>query len=254
MRYYLHLAYNGTAYRGWQRQPNVISVQEVVEKAISKVLKQTIICIGCGRTDAGVHASQYILHIDIKKEIHPEFLPQINHTLPSDIVVYDYQFINGNPHAQFDAYERSYDYFFHIRKTPFINSFSGYYPVESLDIEKMKKAVSMISKNNDFEFFCKTPNKYDHTLCAIKSCTISQNEFNFHFQITANRFLRGMIRILMDRIILVGKGELSLNLFQDYLLRKEKPKFINYAPAEGLFLSRIKYSFLDFEPKEKFIF
>ncbi len=256
MRYYLHLAYQGKNYRGWQRQPNVISVQEIVEDSIGKILKNKTVCIGCGRTDAGVHASQYILHFDVKEVLKNNFIEQLNLVLPSDIVAYEIKLIQGNPHAQFDATLRTYDYFFHIKKTLFINEFSSFYYVDEFDINKINKAIELIKRNKDFYHFCKTPDKHNNTFCEIESCHLSHNEnkTHFHFQIKANRFLRGMIRIIMDRLIRVGQGNLSLEKFHAFLKREEKPQFINYAHPQGLFLSRIEYPFINFEPKSDFSF
>ncbi len=252
MRYYLHLAYKGTNYSGWQRQKNALTIQQIVEEKIGEILKEKTIVIGCGRTDAGVHASQYILHFDTKKEISHNFIFDLNHKLPTDIRVHDIQLIRGNSHAQFDATERQYDYFFHAGTTPILKPFSAFFYAEKIDLEKMEQATKLLEKYSDFEYFCKTPHKHNHTLCNIKSCTIhfSEKENQFHFQIIANRFLRGMIRILVSRIKNIGTGRLTLEEFEAFLQLKQKPKFMNFAPPEGLFLSRIKYDFIDFEPKE----
>ncbi len=251
MRYYLHIAYDGRAYHGWQRQSHVISIQEVLENRISEILGEKTICIGCGRTDAGVHASQYILHFDTKKDFPSDFIQHLKSRLPEDIHPFEYSAIEKGPHAQFNATRRSYEYYFHIGTTPSDEPYSGFFFSDALDLESMEEAVESIRHNLDFRHFCKRPDSYQHTRCIIYEIGLKiLDKDRFRFDITADRFLRGMIRILIHRLIEVGRGRLDIEKFKSYLNPEVKPEFIKYAPAQGLFLSEITYPKLRFAKKK----
>lgn len=250
-RYFFHIAYKGTNFRGWQRQKNVITIQEVFEKSLKLVLKEDIACLGCGRTDAGVHAAQYFFHINVKNEIKSDLLFILNKMLPKDIAVFDIIKINDEQHAQFSATERTYDYFIHTIKNPFLAEFSAFYAVKDLDLDKMKKAASLLLNYSDFRALCKTPDKHHNTICDIKSVKLFTDKKGemFRFQITADKFLKSMIRILVYRLLEIGGGKLSIEEFEYYLKNKIELKFVNLAYPQGLYLSKVSYPFLNIIPR-----
>ena len=250
-RYFFHIAYKGNNYRGWQRQKNVITIQEIFEKSLKLVLKEDIPCLGCGRTDAGVHAAQYFFHINVKNEIKSDLVFILNKMLPKDIAVFDIIKMSDDKHAQFSATERTYDYFIHTSKDPFLESLSSFYLLKNLDIDKMKKAASLILNYSDFRALCKTPDKHNNTICDIKSVKlfVDKRGEKFRFQITANKFLKSMIRILVYRLLEIGEDKLSIEEFEYNLKNKKELKFINLAYPQGLYLSKIAYPFLDIKPR-----
>jgi len=248
MRYFLHLAYQGKNYSGWQRQSTAISIQQVIEDSISKVLKKKIYIHGCGRTDSGVHATQYFAHIDIQQSIEFDFVKRINLVLPDDISIYELIPVEQNFHAQYDAIARSYTYYFHTKKTPSKSETSAYYNVNELDITKMNKAVEIIQKTKDFRSLCKNPDLYKHTNCRIENIKLSViNENNsYKLEIKADRFLRGMIRYIMARLIDVGTHKLSLEEFDSTLSTQSEFnfKYQKQGYPQGLYLSKVEYPYL----------
>lgn len=255
VRYFFHIAYKGTNYRGWQRQSKVVTIQEVFEEKFEQVFKYRIPCLGCGRTDAGVHASQYFFHIDVKKEIDFDIKFRLNKMLPSDITVFDVIKMEEDFHAQFDAIERTYDYFIHTSKDPFLASQSALYLIDNADLNKMKQAASLLLKYSDFRALCKTPDKHDNTICKVKSVQlfVTKQKDRIRFQITSNKFLKGMIRIIVYRLLEIGTGKLSIEEFEYYLKNKEASKFKNLAYPQGLYLSKVSYPFLDIKPKNELV-
>lgn len=210
--------------------------------------------MGCGRTDSQVHASQFFFHADIDKEWDFDLLFRLNKNLPSDIAIFEIIPVNENNHARFDANARSYDYFIHTYKDPFLNSVSTLYLEKDLDIDKMKQAVALLVKYNDYRAFCKTPNDYEHTICNVTSAQlmIDPTGERYRFQISANRFLGKMIRIIVGKLLDIGRKELSVDEFESYLITKITPKTIEPAYPQGLFLSKVTYPYLDLPPRTKF--
>ncbi len=254
-RYFFHCAYLGINYRGWQTQPDVVSVQETIEQTFSMLFKKKITIMGCGRTDAKVHASQYFFHVDLKESIDFDFLFVINKMLPKDISIYDIIEVEMNNHARFDAVTRTYDYFLHVEKNPFWENSSALYQENFVAFDEMQKAVLILKKYENFEAFCKSPLKHNSTYCKIFDAKIEQDKTDgkIHFQITANRFLRGMIRLIMGKLIDVGKGEFSVEEFENCLKTNEPPKLIMPAHPQGLYLTEIKYPFLDIQARKEFL-
>ncbi len=250
-RFFLHLSYDGTRYRGWQRQTGVLSVQEIIESAISKIFKEEITVYGCGRTDALVHASQYFAQFETQQTWDFDLLFRLNKVLPDDISIHDIIPVGETDHARFHATERRYQYFLHTKKMAHLATRSALYMQEPLDFDRMKAAVELLPNYSDFIGFCKTPDAHPSTLCAIKKVSFSSNsdQTQFCFEITANRFLRGMIRNIMARVILVGNGELSLEDFEKVLKNEHSDDQLPIAaPPQGLYLSKIVYPFLRLEP------
>lgn len=254
MRYFFHIAYHGTRYSGWQKHPKILNVQEVLETAIGRVLKRTVAIVGCGRTDAGVHASQFFFHADIDEEWDFDLFFRLNKILPDDIAIFDIIPMNGRPHARFDAIQRTYDYFIHTYKDPFLSNYSSLYPEHNLDLDKMKVAAALLPLYNDYRGLCKGPDRIEHTLCYVSSAALftDVNGDKLRFQISANRFLSKMIRIIVGRLLEIGRGEMSVEEFEHYLISKETPKVIIPAYPQGLYLSKVTYPYLDIPPRSLF--
>jgi tRNA pseudouridine38-40 synthase len=243
-RYFFHIAYRGTSYRGWQRQPNVRSVQEILEKYLARTLKKEgISIIGCGRTDAGVHASQFIFHFDLES-LPERLLYKLNKQLPHDIVIIEIKAVDKKRHARFGATQRTYDYFWHHTKDPFLVGLSSHCDYSTpLDLTKMKAAIQYMAKQSDFQAFCKSPDKHNTTICRIDSIRFFQDESGQHFriQIKANRFLRGMIRILVHKVLEIGEGYRTLEQLTTAFETNKAHEKLKSAPADGLYLSGIEY-------------
>lgn len=249
MRNFIHLSYDGANYRGWQRQSNVNSIQQTIEDSISKMLGSKVYIHGCGRTDAEVHASQYFAHIDLQDDYDFDFVDRINRILPDDIAIHELIPVEQNAHAQHDVNWRTYEYCFHLEKTPMLSSYSAYYKFPSLDIDKMKSGVEIIKHTKDFRTLCKSPDIYKHTRCNIDAVSLKASHQNkrFKLEIKSNRFLRGMIRYIVARIIEIGSNKLSLEQFQS-ILDERLPlpfPFDKKAYPQGLSLSKVEYDHLE---------
>ncbi len=251
MRFFFHIAYLGTNYRGWQRQQTVPTIQETIEQQLSRILKAKVTCIGCGRTDAEVHASQYFFHIDVREAWGIDLLFVLNKSLPNDIAILDILPMEGRPHAQFDVEERTYDYFLHHSKDPFLHQHSTQHPLRGLQIEPIREALDLLLKYRDYRFLCKVPDRHDHTNCQISTAEllIIKPGERLRFRFTADRFLQGMIRILVTKLLQIGHGELRVAQFERYLQLKDRPHFLNPAYPQGLYLSKVVYPFLNIAPK-----
>ncbi|MES2808164.1 MAG: tRNA pseudouridine synthase A [Bacteroidota bacterium] len=254
MRYFVHIGYHGTNYSGWQKHSGQSNVQEVLEATLSKLLKAPITVNGCGRTDAKVHASQYFFHMDVEHEWKFDLFFRLNKNLPPDIAVFDIIPMQGLPHARFDAIQRSYDYFIHTYKDPFMGNYSALYLERDWDLDKMKAAVALLPLYNDYRAYCKTPDRNDHTICNVSSAGlfVSKESDRLRFQISSNRFLGKMIRIIMGKVIDIGRGKLSVDEFESHLISKQTPLTIIPAHPQGLYLSKITYPYLDLAPRSAF--
>ena len=254
MRYFLHIAYSGSNYRGWQMQKGVVSIQEVIEKNLSQAFKKPIYVVGCGRTDAEVHSSQYFLHFENNEPWDFDLVFRLNKMLPPDIAVFDVIPVDSEAHARFGATKRTYDYYIHTYKDPFLRNISTLYTENKLDVSKMAEAVRLLEKYDDFKAFCITPDAHSTTICKISSAGLYTNkeEDRIRFQISSNRFLRGMIRIIVGKLLQIGSGEMKLEEFEELLITKITPPKFDVAHPQGLFLSEIKYPFLDIPPRSSF--
>jgi tRNA pseudouridine38-40 synthase len=159
------------------------------------------------------------------------------------------------PHARFDAIQRSYNYFIHTYKDPFLSGFSSYYPEKELNLNKMNAAIALLTQYDDYRGFCKSPDRNEHTICNINSTGLfsNQNGDKIRFQISANRFLGKMVRIIMGRLLDIGRGKISVDQFEHHLVSKETPKIITPAFPQGLYLSKITYPYLDLPPRTTFV-
>jgi len=255
MRYFLHLAYNGEKYHGWQRQLSVRTVQQVIEDNLARMLHHPVIIHGCGRTDAGVHADQYFAHFDTDTIWDYDPLFRLNKMLPNDISIFEIIPVKDNANTRHHAYRRTYNYFIHLYKNPFLHPSSTLYLNEKLDLQTMQKGAAILTKYSDFRSICKSPDKVDHTRCKFTSARLFQQEDGqlLRFEFTSNRFLRAMIRIIVANLIEVGKGRLSLENWEAIIAKNEERIHKLIAPPQGLHLSRIEYRNLDIKPKRKYL-
>ncbi|MBK9256437.1 MAG: tRNA pseudouridine(38-40) synthase TruA [Saprospiraceae bacterium] len=244
MRYFIRLSYCGTHYNGWQNQKpgKGISVQKTIQDAISTLLRKETIITGCGRTDAGVHASDYKAHFDFEPEITNEsFIHKLNKLLPPDIVVQALQEMPEGAHARFDAISRSYVYHMHTTKSAF-RPFSFFYKYTKPDFIKLKAAAAIISDYNDFTTFCKTRTDTKTNLCRIsESKWLQTSEHTWEYHITADRFLRGMVRLIVGMCLNVCREKLTIDDVKKALECKTRTGHDWSVPAEGLFLSDVAY-------------
>ena len=241
MRYFLKIAYNGKNYNGWQIQNNAPSVQEKLSHCISIQLKEKVRTIGSSRTDTGVHCKEQYIHFDTEKEIiKKDFLHKINAFLPDDIYIADIQAVNDLAHARFSVLSRSYQYHITLNKNPFYLDLS-YRIMYKPNIDAMNRAALLLLKYKDFEAFCKSNSYNKHFLCnVIEAKWEMKNDFLI-FYIKANRFLRGMVRLITGALLNVGLGKISIEEFENILKKKGKFKTIYSVPAQGLFLYEVKY-------------
>lgn len=254
MRYFFHIGYNGHTYSGWQKQPKVNSVQEVIETKLSQIFKTPLAINGCGRTDSGVHASQFFFHADIEQEWDFDLIFRLNKALPHAISIFDIVPMDGKQHARFDAVQRKYDYYIHTYKNPFLNQLSSYYAIEKMDLAAMKKAVALLPQYKDYRAFCTTPDKNEHTLCNVMEAALytSANGDHYRFNIASNRFLGKMIRIIVGNLLKIGTGNMSVDHFESLLITKEVPKMLEIAHPTGLYLSKVTYPYLNLPSRTEF--
>ena len=252
MKYFLHIAYNGSHFHGWQWQTNAVTVQGIIEDKLQAIFKHKINVFGCGRTDAGVHASQYVFHITVDNPFDFDLKFRLNKHLPSTIVVYEIFKVDDTAHARYDATSRTYDYFLHLYKDPVLGKYSSYYDTEKLDVSKMQKAANLIAKYNDFKGSCKQPHLYHDTLCQVTFAKlyVDKTRKRMRFTITANRFLRGMIRILVGYLLDVGKGKFSVSEFEQILSNQLKIQNKRVAYPDGLYLSKITYDYITLQSQQ----
>ena len=240
MRYFLDISYRGGNYHGWQIQENAVTVQGVLEKALSNVLGVKIDILGSGRTDTGVHASSQIVHLDSPREFDPLLIFRINGYLPKDICIKSARLVRDDAHARFDATSRAYIYRITLVKNPFEIGLS-YYFYPPININEMNKAALILVQYEDFESFSKVHTDVTNFNCTIFHAYWEQNGDMLYFHVKANRFLRGMVRTLVGTMLEVGKGRMSLDEFTKIILAKDRKRAGISAPAEALYLSEVKY-------------
>ncbi|MCF4102026.1 tRNA pseudouridine(38-40) synthase TruA [Gillisia sp. M10.2A] len=241
MRYFIELAYNGKAYHGWQNQPDAISVQETLEKALNISLQEHTPVVGAGRTDAGVHATNYLAHFDSGKHIEKEkFIFKLNSILPDDIAVYDLFEVNDEAHARFDATSRSYEYHVVQKKDPFEFE-TAHYVKNELDIEKMNTAAQLLLQYTDFKCFSKSKTDVKTYNCNIVSAYWEKRDNKLVFHITADRFLRNMVRAIVGTLLQIGLGKMPEARLHEIIASRDRQNAGTSVPAKGLFLTRIEY-------------
>ncbi len=241
MRYFFEIAYDGTNYHGWQRQENATSVQQVVEEALSTILRSEISIVGSGRTDTGVHCEQQFFHIDIPKDVKTDQLPyKLNSLLPKDISISNIWPVVADAHARFSATSRSYQYRITAKKNPFLNKYATHF-YKPLSIEMMNEACKKLIGEHDFESFSKVKTEVNNFICDITLAKwTSANDLIF-FDISANRFLRGMVRAIVGTLLKVGENKMDLDEFERVIAANDRKEAGAAAPAHGLFLTSVRY-------------
>lgn len=241
-RYFIYFAYDGTAYHGWQIQPNGISVQEVLQDALSKILRRKTEVVGAGRTDTGVHARLMVAHFDHPEAIDgPQLTFRLNRLLPSDISINKVVAVEETMHARFSAKWRTYRYYVHTCKAPFLRHYSYETPY-ALDYELMAKGAERITHHEDFAAFCKSGADNKTTLCAVRACKwVQTSDHSWYFEITANRFLRNMVRATVGTLFLLGRHKISLTDLERILDEGNRSHAGESMPPHALFLEDIEY-------------
>ena len=241
-RYFIELAYKGTNFHGWQIQPNAVSVQECLEKALSLITRESITVTGAGRTDTGVHASYFVAHFDSEKSNldHPDFAHKLNSFLNKDIAIFSLAKVNSEAHARFDAISRTYQYHLNLRKDPFALETSWYF-IGQPDLQRMNEASRILFEYTDFTSFSKLHTDVKTNNCKIYCAEWAQDGTNVIFTVKADRFLRNMVRALVGTILEVGIGKIDLEEFRAIIEQKDRGAAGLSVPAQGLFLTNIEY-------------
>lgn len=258
MRYFIELAYDGLPFHGWQSQPNAVSVQSTIELALSKILRKPTSITGAGRTDTGVNARRMFAHFDVINEIEDSgrFLLSLNSLVGKDITIRNLIKVSDEAHARFDATRRTYKYFVSFNKNPFLKDFSWYSP-SSLDLSMMNKASQLLIKTKDFTSFAKLHSDAKTNFCEVKEAIwrpISNDREAYDFlgllnngvvfTISADRFLRNMVRSIVGTLIEVGRGKISIEDFQNIIEDKNRCSAGTSMPPHALFLWDIFYPFI----------
>lgn len=244
MRYFIQLAYNGTPYHGWQYQPNASSVQETLNKAFSVVLNTEINLMGAGRTDTGVHAKEMYAHFDLDMPFDiPNLVHKLNSYLPKDIVIYAVFPVSDEAHSRFDATKRTYEYHINTFKNPFLQEQSWYFH-QPLDVELMNEAAQLLLNHTDFQCFSKVNTDVNTFDCTIFEAYWKQEKDSLIFTISANRFLRNMVRAIVGTLINIGLHKITLTDFETIIESKNRDKAGFSVPAHGLYLTKIEYEYL----------
>lgn len=273
MRYFIQLSYNGTPYHGWQRQPNAVTVQQTIEEALSTLLRTPTTIMGAGRTDTGVHAQMMYAHVDIPHESEhkspndileeavPAFAKIPRHQTEEDLTILTYKLNNflspsiaiqniipvkEDAHARFDATYRSYLYRIQTHKNPFTEERAFYHKIP-LDLKRMQEASEILKTYTDFECFSKSNTDVNTYLCAIKEAQWSKVDNEYHFTITADRFLRNMVRAIVGTLVAIGQGKKPVSWMHEVIKGKNRSLAGASVPAHGLYLTDIGY------PKHIFI-
>lgn len=242
MRYFITFSYDGTAYHGWQIQPHSLSVQEELQKAMSTLLRKPMEVIGAGRTDTGVHARKMVAHFDYDEEVDcPQLVYKLNKLLPRDIAVQQVEPVAEDMHARFSAKSRTYHYYVHMGKNPFLRSYS-WQVYGNIDFELMNQAASVLMEYKDFTSFSKV-----NTDTKTNDCTITEahwdrvGEDQWCFTITANRFLRNMVRAIVGTLMEVGRGRMTIEQLRRVIDAKDRCCAGDSVPGNALFLVQVMY-------------
>ncbi len=241
-RYFIELSYNGKNYYGWQIQPEVITVQEEIESALSKLLKSEIKIIGAGRTDTGVHAKQMFSHFEFESTIDIHLIThKLNAFLSDNIVIKSIFQVNNDLHARFSATKRSYEYQIYLGRNPFLLDTTWQIYNKTLDVAKMNEAASILLKHTNFKCFSKSKTDVHTYDCKIYEAKWIQNDNHLTFHITANRFLRNMVRAIVGTLYEVGLHKISLEEFNTIIISQNRSNAGISVPARALFLTKIEY-------------
>jgi tRNA pseudouridine38-40 synthase len=240
-RYFFEIAYKGTAYAGWQTQPNAVGVQQVVEERLNILCNKYVPIVASGRTDAGVHCEQQFFHADFTQELNTAvFKRKLNGLLPNDIAIKNILPVHEQAHARFDATLRTYEYRIVAEKNPVLHGLVTYY-YKPINIEILNMAAKTLIGEHDFASFCKVKTDVSHYRCTVTEAVWKQKDDKLVFHISANRFLRGMVRALVGTLLDVGSGKTNLSYFKEVLSAKNRKQAGMNAPPEGLFLTEVHY-------------
>jgi len=256
MRYFIFFGYDGTNYHGWQIQPNANSVQQELQHALSTLLRGNVEVVGAGRTDTGVHARRMAAHFDWTNTTDEDATPangklpmpldqlvyRLNRILPRDIAVYEVKEVDSEMHARFSATSRTYHYYIHTRKDPFERHYSlqMHYP---LDFDKMNEAAEHFLHHDDYAAFCKAGGDNKTTICHVTTAKwVQTSPTTWYFEITANRFLRNMVRAVVGTLIDVGRGRITMEQFLDILHNGTRSDAGESMPGNALFLEKVDYN------------
>ncbi len=247
-RYFLEISYKGTSYHGWQTQPNALAVQEVLNKALETFFRKPIETLGCGRTDTGVHATQFYLHFDLENEIlesdYPNNIKSLNGLLAYDIAIKNIFKVKTDAHARFDAISRSYQYHIHFNKNPFKTE-TSWLVRDQLDVTAMNQAAAILMQYDDFGAFCKANSDNFTNICKITKAEWEITEEGLIFHINANRFLRNMVRAIVGTLVDVGKGKLKTSDLHLIIQSQNRSSAGTSVPACGLFLTSVIYPYIN---------
>lgn len=240
MRYFVELEYFGKAYHGWQRQPNAVSVQQVVEEALSTLLQETVEIVGAGRTDSGVHARQIFAHFDSEADLSGEFRFRLNSLLPKDVSLKSLLKVKADAHARFHAVSRSYEYHIVTRKDVFATD-TAFFVQRNVDVEKMNEAAKVLAEYKNFKCFSRSRTDVFTYNCKIKTAFWEQQEERLIFHITADRFLRNMVRAIVGTLLQIGLGKMDVQEMHRIIKSEDRSEAGASVPAHGLYLTKIEY-------------
>ena len=244
-RYFLEIMFRGNNYHGWQVQENAHSVQAEINNALKTLLKKEIATTGCGRTDTDVHATQFYLHFDAGKiENMEQFIYKLNSILPWDIAAKRIIDVSENAHARFDANSRTYEYKIIQNKEPFLKELAHFEPLE-LDINSMNEAAACLLNHDDFKSFSKGDIEFGTTFCKVSEAKWRRDGELLIFTITANRFLRNMVRAIVGTLLLVGKKKMNQDEFSEVIKSGERTQAGASVPGYGLYLSKVNYPYIN---------
>lgn len=241
-RYFIQLSYDGSPFHGWQIQTNAKSIQQFLNEALSLVTRVEIYTVGCGRTDAGVHAKIFFAHFETAHELHKiqDIVFHVNCVLPKEIAIQKMFLVENNLHARFSAISRTYEYLTSNEKDPFQIKRS-YELRENLDVEKMNQAGQTLTQHSDFTSFAKAHSDSETNLCQVEYAKWSETSYGLRFEIKANRFLRNMVRAIVGTMIEIGRGKISLEEFEQIINAKNRSAAGYSVPAHGLYLVNVEY-------------
>lgn len=237
----LELQYDGTDFHGWQMQPNAISVQEEIESALTRLnSNQKVEIVGCGRTDAGVHAMHYVAHCDLDYPNLSDLKFKLNGMIHKGISITNIEETHPDFHARFDATKRTYRYFIDKRNNPFNNRFAHFLR-HPLNLEKMNDAAQHLLGKQDFESFAKHHSDVNNFFCEVFSAFWTETDEQYIFEISANRFLRNMVRAVVGTLVDVGLEKIEAQQTQEIIAKKNRSEAGTSVPGKGLFLWKIEY-------------
>lgn len=241
MRYFVDLSYRGTAFHGWQLQPNAHTVQAEVQDALSTILQKPMEVTGSGRTDAGVHAVQQVAHFDAELSMKTDqLIYRLNGLLPPEVSINAIQSVKPDAHARFDAGSRAYQYLIHQKKNPFKEGLSYYFP-KALSAERIREALPIINSWKNFQAFSKVHTDVNHFDCEIFDLWWEETNDGYQFSVSANRFLRGMVRAMVGTLLEIGLGRMTYNELKAVLESGNRSLAGRAVPPHGLYLAAVKY-------------